>query len=181
MGLWLDADSNRVDQSLEAKLGAIFIYSMLLLHLTSGVAAYIADIRHPFTAGKLTARYLAGQDQMRQNIVTLTCDGTMLSPYLENKISFLCSGKKETYCRWEIRNCSRRFTREEITTMLADFVIREGNAFFASSYPILMNDNNFWQPLHQKIKIRRIKKFDQSINGNAVFGVYEIMQVNSTD
>jgi hypothetical protein len=152
---------------------------MLFIHLFSGIVAYSIDYRYSFTASKNVIDYLKEKQLSDKNIVTLTCDGTMLSSYLQRKIYFLTDKSEQSYCHWEANTIGVLYTKEMITTMLSDYIHQKQEAIFISGSPFLnIPKNHSWQNLNSQIKIRQLISFDENIQENANFSIYEVVKIN---
>jgi hypothetical protein len=154
------------------------VYSILLIHFCSGIYAYTMDYRYPFTASKETVVYLKSQNLDKKEIITITCDGTLICPYLEKKVWFLCDSHYESYCHWDF-SCAKNITRKQIAALLADYLKTHGQAVYVSTYPILTNlKPNQWTKINNTVQVRLLARFDQHIIlRNSGFYIFEISKI----
>ena len=151
-----------------------------MIQLFSGISAYAVDFRYPFTASKKVVDYLNEKHLSDKNMVTLTCDGTMLSSYLQRKIYFLTDKSEQSYCHWEANTIGVLYTKEMIVSMLTDYLDKKQEAIFLSGSPFLdIPKDHSWQQLNNQIKIRQLVSFDENIQKNANFSIYEVARINN--
>jgi hypothetical protein len=150
------------------------IYSILIVQLFSGFYAYAMDYKYPFTSSKKAIDYLKENKLNLNDIITITCDGTAISPYLEKKVYFLCDGSYQSYCHWNF-DCALNISNKNITEMLINYIAENDYGIYVSNYPITKNINeNTWEFITKKVKIRFIKKYDQNIVRNSYYYIYEV-------
>ena len=150
------------------------IYGILVLQLIGGIGAYTMDYLYPFTASKETATYLREYHLMNSDIITVTCDGTAISPYAQKKIFFLCDGSYQSYCHWNF-NCALNITQKEIQNGISGFMKTHDKAVYVSNYPILNTaEIGHWENISPKVKVRFLKKFEQTIVRNSYYYIYAI-------
>jgi hypothetical protein len=154
------------------------VYCILTLQLFSGIFAYATDMRHPFTGAKATVAYLKEKGIANPDIIAVTCDGTLLSAYLEAKIYFLCNQDYQGYCRWG-EGCGNTISEPEIIGMLTNYMKGRTHAFYVSGYPIGERRIGKWQKVNEKIQLRLLKEFERNIMANSAYYVFEISAINS--
>jgi hypothetical protein len=152
------------------------VYSILLIQFGSGVYAYAMDYQNSFTGSKEAATFLKEQHLENAETVTVTCDGTAVSPYLEKKMYFLCDGGYESYCHWNF-NCAMNISQQHIIELLDDFMQHRTYAVYVSNYPIASPMPNSWIQINDNLKIRFLKKFDNDIIRNSQYYIYEISRL----
>ena len=153
------------------------IYTILIIQFGSGIYAYSMDIIYPFTSSKETVDYLKKNGLANREIVTVTCDGTLLSAYLERKIWFLCDGGYQSFCHWD-NGCAGQVTRQKSLTMLYDFMDTHQDAVFVSYYSLAeKQEPHVWVDLNDKIKMRFLKKFEQNMVDKSYYYIFEISKI----
>lgn len=154
------------------------IYSILVIHFFSGLYAYGMDIKYPFCSARETVNYLKNENINTKNIITITCDGTLISPFLEKKVYFLCNGSLQSYCHWN-SDCTTGLSKEKIIEMISNYMLNHNNATYVSTYQITDNpQKNIWIKVNDKIMIRFLKKSDTSIIQNADYFIYEVSKTS---
>ena len=188
IALWIEYYYNSEDYKLKDYLHSLkltlfkntIIYSILIIHFISGIYAYSMDYIYPFTSAKETIDYLKPKKIVSQEIVTVTCDGTLLSAYLERKIYFLCDESLQSFCRWD-SSCAGSVTQEKAIVMLTDYMNSDKKILFISYYPLTNNFNNKkWVQLNNSIKVRFIKKFDINIVDKSNYYIFEVSKISNT-
>lgn len=155
------------------------IYSLLIIQFFSGLYTYSMDINHPFCSARDTVRYLKNKKINTDNIISISCEGTLISPFLEKKVHFLCSNSLQSYCRWNLI-CSTEISNEEIIKMISNYMLNHDKATYVSTSQITNNpQQNTWIKLNNKIKILFLQKFDHSVVRNADYFIYEIKKIKS--
>ena len=185
VALWIENyytdDTNKLSAFLYSKKLALLkkpiIYSILLIHFTSGVFAYAKDYKDSFTSSKETVDYLKKKRLDRLPIISVSCEATALSPYLGKKVWFLCSGSFESFCRWNSASKCAAF-QTNIIPLITNFLRTKDSAVFvSSSFKIKNAKPNVWINANDKIKIRFLKKFDNVIIKNMGYYVYEVAKI----
>lgn len=150
------------------------LYCILIIQLLSGLYSYAMDYEYPFASSKKAIDYLKENKLNNNEIITITCDGTAISPYLEKKVYFLCDGSYQSYCHWNF-DCALNISHKNISDMLTSYISANDYGIYVSRYPITKNliENN-WEKINEKIKIRFLKKYDQNIVRNSYYFIYEI-------
>ncbi len=177
VGLWIDRHARQdLELTWRRRLyasGKPLVYGLLLIQFAGGMGAYAMDIRSPFTSSQQTANYLKMNDLYRRDIVTVTCDGTMLSAYLERKIWFLCDGGYRSFCRWDA-GCTGNITPGRASAMLSDYMATRKNAVFVSYYPIGSTDGNWHRTAN--FQFRLLARFDAAIVEKSSYYVFELIR-----
>jgi hypothetical protein len=177
MALWIEryfsSDEYKLkDYMLSWKL-TIFqkpiVYCILAIQFFSGVYAYGMDFKYPFTASKATADFIREKKINHGEIVTASCDGTALSPYLEEKVFFLCDGSYQSYCRWN-STCGENNSQDDTLRMISDYLHAHNDFIFVSYCPLYLNEKE------NHIRIRLLKKFENNILANGNYYVYQISE-----
>ncbi len=156
-----------------------FIYGILILHFFSGIYAFSMDYTYPFTSGKSAIDFLQNEKLDRKHIVTITCDGAILSAYLQRKIYTLCPNDYQSFCNWD-NDCFKNMQRQENIDKLTLVMDSYQEIIYVSYYPIAdkLTKNN-WTNLNHKIKVRFLEKFDEQIVEKTNYYVFEISNINS--
>jgi len=152
------------------------IYTILIIHFCSGMYAYAMDYKYPFTTAKNVVDYMKQKKLAEKEVVTITCDGTLISPFLEKKVYFLCDGNYESYCHW-YRFCTTDITHKQIIDLLTGYMQNHDEAVFVSYYPITDNRDNRWENIEGKFKIRFYKRSGESIIRNNSLYIYEVAKL----
>jgi len=182
MGLWIDNFQKR-KQHQETILSKItflknpIVYSILAIQFCTGIYAYILDYRYPFTSAKETAEYLQKNRLDRLEVISVTCDGTLISPYLRKKVWFLCDESYQSYCHWDFI-CSMNISKQAILEKISAHMHGLKNAVYVSTYPLTDMKTAQWIRINETIKIRFLKKFDRDIIlRNSGFYIFEIAKI----
>lgn len=150
------------------------IYSFLLLQFCSGIYAYSMDYKYPFSAAKATADYLKREKLNNKQIVTVTCDGTLISAYLEKKVYFLYEGSYQSFCHWN-SNCFGNISKKNTLALITSDQNLENESVYVSNYPLTEKmQPKVWQKISDRVKVRFLKKFDTSIVQKNNYFVYTI-------
>ncbi|MFT7250608.1 MAG: hypothetical protein ACI9FW_000321 [Flavobacterium sp.] len=186
IALWIEnyyneeGNSKLIDANNSFKLNLlknILIYSILIVQFFSGIYAYAMDVKHPFCVAKETVEYLNKNKISTQNVLSITCDGTLISPFLEKKVYFLCDNSLQSYCNWN-SGCGTEVSNEKIIKMISNFMTYNNNATYVSTFQITDNlQKNIWVKTNDQVMVRFFKKFDNSIIRNADYYIYEIKKI----
>lgn len=187
LSLWIDnyydEENGKLRQFLNAsKLSLLrnsIIYSILLIQFMSGMYANAMDFNYSFTASKEVSDYLTAKKLKANEIVSVTCDGTAISPYLEKKIYFLCEESNQSFCHWDLI-CATNISQERIVALLTNYMENNDYAVYASNYPIIKAEPNIWTTVNDKIKVRFLKKFDPTIIRNSYYYIFEVAKITDT-
>lgn len=186
MALWIEHYFAKEDYALKRFLNATpapflknpILYSILSIQFLSGVYAYAMDYQYPFTTSKDTVCYLKERKLNTKTIITVTCDGTLISPYLEKKVWFLCDGSFQSYCHWDFV-CAMDISKKRIIAMISDYMETHTETIYVSNYTLFNHVKpNVWIIVNKNIKVRLLKKFDQSIDKNDSY-IFEVAKNNS--
>lgn len=179
MALWLEnySPAEKMVSAAWQNKKAIVVYGILSIQFVSGITAYSMDYIYPFTAAKDVASFLKRENLENEKIVTLTCDGTMISPYLERKIYFLSENSEHSYCDWTTGKGI--FTKDDIEKMLTEYVTKNGNIIFLSGYRFVgIKSINESQSLNDKITVKLLARYNNNIIPNSKFSIYEVSRIN---
>ncbi|MDI9255835.1 hypothetical protein [Flavobacterium sedimenticola] len=152
------------------------VYSILTIHFLSGTAAYATDYVYPFTASKDTADYIKTHHLGTKEIVSFSCDGTTLSPYLEKKLYFLTEHSYQSYCIWKNAD-SVTYSKEMILTMLSGYMDNHEYCVYVSGDLWIKEQPDVWKTIDNKFKIRLLKTFNTTILENGSYYVYEVSKI----
>ena len=153
------------------------IYSILITQLFSGIYAYSMDFKYQFASANATVNYLKEKKLNAKEIISITCDGTTISPYLEKKVWFLSDGGYESYCHWNYTSVSN-FSQKNCIDMVSSYLKTHNDAIYVSYYSISdkIKTSN-WQQLNDTIKIRFLKKYDNAIIANSSYSIFEVARI----
>jgi hypothetical protein len=146
------------------------IYSILIIQFCSGIYAYAMDYVYPFSSAKTTVDYLKGENLNNKQVVSVTCEGTLISAYLEKKVYFLCDGGYRGFCHWDA-NYFTNINEETIIQMIHEHVDVEKNFIYVSCYPLKKQD------LKSNVKLLFLKKFDRNIVDKTNYFVYGVSKI----
>lgn len=152
------------------------VYGLLVIQLFSGVYAYSMDIVYPFSAAKKTVEFSKTDNYKHKEIITMTCDGTLLSAYLEKKIYFLCDQSLQSFCNWNA-SCAGNISRDESIKMLTEYMENHKEVLFISYYSLGNETNPNWIALNDKIKVKFVKKFDNNIVEKLNYYIFEVARI----
>jgi hypothetical protein len=179
-GLWIEPFFGRDNFALKTAvvrsnltlLRKPILYSILAIQFLSGITAYAMDFVHPFTGAKSAVEYIS-KTHPGERVISASCEGTSISPYLEKKVYSLCSGSLQSYCRWN-NACANNIAPERMIPLISDYMQSNETGLFAlyDSIPKQFN-NGQWMNLDGKIKIRFLKKFDNHIVRQSNYYIYE--------
>ena len=188
VALWIEHYYSSEDNKLKHVLNSLkltllakpTIYTILILQFCSGIYAYSMDYNYAFSSAKETISYIEKSDFNKIEIITVTCDGTLLSAYLEKKLYFLCDGSLQSFCHWD-SSCARNVNQKKSVEMLTDYMNSRNNKVLFVSYYSLTNDLNTkdWQKINDKIKVRFIKKFDANIVDKTSYYIFEVSKITT--
>lgn len=185
MALWMEhyyaSDSYKLKTILDrfkvALLQKPIVYGILVIHLFSGIASYAMDYAHPFASSKETVDFLKKEHLNTLPIISLTCDGTTISPYLKKKVWFLCDESYQSYCRWNF-DCARKTNQAEVQQMVCNFMANHNQAVYVSYFQLTPNPNrNVWINLSKEVKVRFLENFDRAYVVKGNYYVYEISKI----
>jgi hypothetical protein len=151
------------------------VYCILIIQFCSGIYAYSMDLIYPFSSAKETIDFTKKSYQGTE-IISLNCEGTLLSAYLEKKIYFLCNQSFQSFCHWDF-DCSGNMTKQKTIQMLTDYIKKNNNILYISYYSLGNEKNKNWVILNSKIKARFIKKFDENIVEKSNYYIFEISKI----
>lgn len=184
MGLWIEtyyaSESYKLKDWLQSLKLTLFkksiIYTILVIHFCCGIYAWTIDYKYPFTSAKETVEFLKKKGLASREIITVTCDGTIISAYLGRKIWFLCENGYHSYCQWNL-GCAGKISPEQNAGMISDYMETHSNAIFVSYYSLSNSfpTNNEWTSLDKKVEYRFLKsKFDVNVADKGYMYVFEI-------
>lgn len=157
------------------------LYCILIIQLFSGLYSYAMDYEYPFASSKKAIDYLKENKLNNNKIITITCDGTAISPYLEKKVYFLCDGSYQSYCHWNF-DCALNISNKNISDMLTSYMSANEYAIYVSNYPITKNlTENNWENINQNVKIRFLKRYNQNIVRNSYYYIYEVAKIRPSE
>lgn len=152
------------------------VYGILIIHFFSGIFAYALEIKYPFCTAKETVNYLSNNKIDTQNVISVTCDGTLISPFLEKKVYFLLDENLQSYCNWDFISATN-ISQVHIKEMISKYIQTHKKATYVSTYPIEnKQQKDIWVVINDDIKVRFIEKFDISIVRNANYFIYEVSE-----
>lgn len=178
VGLWLDYryphKANKLNSTISIqlleKIKTISIYSILVFQLLGGIGSYIIDLTHPFSDSKNIVNYLTKNNLQNEEIITLSCEGTTISAYLQKKIYFLCANKHESYCRWGIE-CNLKNVFNHKTEKLSSFIFKNKNRKTIYISTSLLEPTN----INLSFKYKLLEKFESDIFKTKNYYIYEIL------
>jgi hypothetical protein len=176
LGLWIDTFYGNQNPVLPERFylpGKPLIYAMLTIHFCSGMYAYAMDGKYAFSGSKNVAVMLEEKHLNQKELVCFGCEGTILSPYLEKKMYYLCEEKKASFCKWQ-SSCA--IDAASVTDMLQNHAASHGNFVFISLHPLPGIKNGDWNN-YDAIKIHFVQQTTESIVRNNTFFIYEIVKL----
>lgn len=181
MALWIEYYYRSEDYKLQAIVNRFhltslknpIVYGILAIHFFSGIGAYVTDYHYPFTSAKETVDFLRSEKLDDREIISTTCDGTIISAYLGRKIWFLCEADYESFCRWDSA-CANTIANERIFQMVADYMKTHDHAIYVSYFPLVqVTQNSVWLP-DPGFKFRFLKKFDVNMVDKTYYYIFEV-------
>ncbi|WP_284653706.1 hypothetical protein [Flavobacterium terrisoli] len=185
MALWIEhyyaSDSYKLKTILDRFKVAIIqkpiVYGILLIHLCSGITAYAMDYSRPFASSKETVDFIKEKHLNILPIISLTCDGTTISSYLEKKVWFLCNQSYQGYCRWNF-DCAEKINQAEVQQMVCNFMTDYNQAVYVSYFPLTDHPKrNVWVNLNKEVKVRFLENFDRAYIVKGNYNVYEVSKI----
>ncbi len=153
------------------------IYSILFIHLFSGIYAYTMDIIHPFTSAKQAVQFVKNNYKENSKIITVSCEGTSLSAYSNKRIYSLIENNYQSYCQWNSDNFLN-ISEKNIIQLLTLYLNTNDSAIYISIYPITKNfKKSIWENINEKVKIRFAEKYDKNIVPNSYYYIYEVAKI----
>lgn len=150
------------------------VYGILLIQLFSGICAYAMDYRYSFTSARETVDFLRKEGLSNREIVSVTCDGTLLSAYLERKIWFLCDADYESFCHWD-SGCAGSVTPEKAFVLLSDYMQNHDNVIYVSYYPLPeTTEKGRWIKPNNQFRYRLLEKFDINMVDKSYYYIFEV-------
>jgi hypothetical protein len=179
IALWIEDYYSSGGSKLNSSKLSLFkkpiIYSILLIQFCSGIYAYSMDYFYAFSSAKETIDFTRRSAFKNEEIITVTCDGTLLSAYLEGKIYFLCDQSLQSFCHWD-SGCAGNVNQQKSVALLTDYMgSHHKNVLFISYYAL--TDNLYpdvFVKLNDKIKVRFVKKFDSNIVDKTNYYIFEV-------
>lgn len=188
IGLWIEyyfsPDKYKIRNFLVATkfrfLKRPIVYSLLLVQFFSGVTAYTMDYKYQFTTAKEAVVLLKQINPGNSTILCVFCEGTVLSPYLEKKLYFLCESDLGSYCDWQSA-CPRDISTDDVIGMVSDYMKTHASAVFVTGQSYSGLASYQWKKINNTFKIRLVKKTGQSIVRNNTFQIYQIVRLPVTN
>jgi hypothetical protein len=150
------------------------VYGILVIQLFSGIYAYTMDYLYPFTSAREAVDFFHEKGLDNREIVSVTCDGTLISAYLERKVWFLCDGGYESFCHWD-SGCAGSVTAEKALVMLADYMQTHDDVIYVSYYPLSKTSEiGRWITLDDQFRFRLLQKFDVNMVDKTYYYVFEV-------
>jgi hypothetical protein len=178
MALWIEYYHDNAANNL-AFLKTPIVTVLLLIQFFSGMYAWSMDIIYPFCVAKETVDYLNTKKINTDNVISVTCDGTLISPFLEKKVYFLCNGSLQSYCHWN-SDCGKNTSRKNIVKMISGYMISHNYAVFVSDFPLMVNlQSNKWVKINENTKVRFLKKFNNSIVSKANYYIFDVSKITA--
>lgn len=178
MALWIENYHDKTTNKFTF-LKKPIITILLLIQLFSGIYAYSMDFKHPFCVAKETVDYLKLKKINTNNVISITCDGTLISPFLEKKVYFLCDGSLQSYCHWN-SDCTTNISHQTIVDLISTYMASHNYAIYVSNFPITNNfQSSKWVKIDDKTKVRFLKKFDNSIVRKADYYIFEVSKITA--
>ena len=180
-GLWMDHyynyEPNKINSFISQKtldkIKKIAIYTILIIQLISGIISYTLDVVYPFDNSKNAASFLKENNLHSKEIVSISCEGTPLSAYLEKKIYSLCANDYQSYCNWSSTCKINNDLEYELDNSLANFVnSTRKEIIFISNHPLYSDDQ--LKVKGKQFVSRLLKKFEGSILKVNDYYIYEI-------
>lgn len=183
VALWMEHhyanDSNKL-HALMVKTKIVllkkpFVYGVLLIHFFSGITAYAMDVRYSFMDGKNVVDLIDRESLLDQPIICLTCEGTLLCPYTEEKAYFLAHGKLQSYCDWN-SIFYLNLNQEKAEHLAAGYMAGHRHAVYASFLPLGNPENYDWQKLNDSVQFRLLGKFEDESIVKSRYYVYDLIK-----
>ena len=158
-------------------IGKPVMYVILLIQFGSGIYAFGMDYRYRFSGSKDAAEYLISIKDPNTTIVSGSCEGTSLSPYLQEKVWTLCTGTPESFCRWN-SICTYKIEKDSMLPVLARFMLNRKKALCVLNDSIPYLSNKGWQQIDKSTRLRFLKKYDENVVRKSNYFIYEIVRTN---
>lgn len=185
IGFWLEhynaSDNSKLTTFFNrlnlAKFCKPIVYSMLILHCFSGIMAYCTDFNQPFASAKEAVDFIKSKNLQNIPAMSLTCDGTVPSAYLEKKIWFLYDHNYESYCHWD-GNFPSHISASAVANLIGDFMKNHNRAVYISYDPIIKKQTSgIWIPISATVKVRFLKAFIDNAVVTDKYYIFEVARI----
>jgi hypothetical protein len=156
-------------------LRPVLLYLILVLQFCSGIAAYAADYRFGFTGSKAAAE-LFSKNIPDSEMASVSCEGTIVAPYINKRLLFLCDGQHHSFCHWQSANCGE-WDETEILTALSTSLGHSGKIGFVCTHELKTADIGIWEKANPRFKFVFIGRTARSIIRYNAFYVYEMVKL----
>lgn len=190
IGLWVNHDFPEDQNHLKnwrqkfnlENLKNKLVYGFLVIQFCCGLYAYSIDLIYPFTTSRDTVDFLKANSLDKKEIITLSCEGTCLSPYLGREVWFLCNGGLESHCHWNLY-CQLKDQPDSVIHQLTQLMRSRKEVIYISAYPLLPGmAPNSWHGLNPTIKFRLLRHFNGDyVLRNYRFYVYEVVSIKNKE
>ena len=158
--------------SKHKSLRHILMYTILGIHFISGVYAYTADIKRPFTTAQQTATFLKENNLDTKTIVTQACNGTALSAYIGKAIYFTKTNSFESYCTFNRPSTVAEQGMVGVLQSIDQLLQTEKESFIFIAHTAFFDTES--QKNSPQLEIRLIAAFEGSIINKGNHYIYEI-------
>lgn len=151
------------------------IIAVLLLHVISGVYLFTADIKQPFSNAKNLTNYLTDNQLVDKEIfLSNLCTGPSVSAYLNKKITYLETGQKNSFCKWN--TWPFILTKEQIKEKLRLLVKKDTSLFILSTTYRQGNIETLGQPTGNGFTLIKLRSFEKAIVNSENYTLYYLIR-----
>ncbi len=181
IGLWFHNTSPNIqrDTIRDKKIRHFFVYTVLIIHFSSGIYAYTMDIIYPFTTSKQAADYIKKHVPNETIIASLACNGSAFSAYIEEPIFFTKTNNYGSFCIFNKSVINFKTPRKDIIKSLETLRLEseEKTIIFITYAPFFDTDENKECILpNSALKIKLLQQFNGSILKKGNHYLYEISE-----
>lgn len=178
VALWIHSEWYKNNKYVQSTLSKYLIYSILFVQFLTGIYAYGMDIKYPFASSKKIVEILVEKDLTEVPVVTTFCEGTIFSPYLKEKVYFLCGDDYESFCDWN-RHELCDFTNEAIIEKISELKMNKSIVFISNETIFNNIKKNDWNNIHKSYKVKPISSLDKSILKNTSYLYLYLIKFNN--
>ncbi len=180
VGLWMEQYHSRstighlpfIPSTTLKKAKNILIYSILVLHLISGVISYSIDLAHPFSGSKQTIQFLRDNGLDKKEIITKWCGGTSLSSYLKKPIYFASLESYQSYCAWDYEIEENTLSDGNLISAIEKRINKESQSvIYISLVPL---DLSSFKSINESVQFNLLERFIPSVVNKGSYYIYEV-------
>lgn len=151
------------------------IIAVLLLHVISGMYLFTIDIKRPFSNSKNLTNYLIDNKLAdKEMCLSNLCTGPSVSAYLNKKITYLETGEKNSFCKWN--TWPFILTKEQISEKLSLLVKKDTSLFILSTTYQQGNIETLGQLPGYGFTLIKLHSFEKAIVNSENYTLYYLIR-----